>query len=121
MRKAAIGMYVSGVIFLLSCGSKDDKPVDMYQSCIFTSADAAGYTICLEAKNAGNLKEICGNSEASTNYAAQACTVAAGTKGCSYRNDKQVEIIEWYTGSSWTDDEMTPLCAERSGSTIVTK
>lgn len=110
---ASFGLALS----VVSCGAKDDSAGDFYQSCSSNGSSDKGR--CLELKNSDSIKDDC-EAKLGT-YTQTQCTVATGDKGCSYKNEKGVSVIDWYTGSAWTDGEITGECSSKAGSQVVTK
>ena len=110
----------------LSCSSDSSEsptPADVKISCTFVQVegqpDLGG---CLTATNADpdEVKKSCASPN---KYAAAACNVTKGTKGCSYVNKNGIPITYWYQGTDWTNDDdattgMETDCAKVEGDLI---
>lgn len=121
-------ILVLTVLFsLVGCGSKkDDDKADTYQCCAASlKSGTTDLSIASEAKNAAQGNDNC--TGANYTYTAAQCNVPAGSKGCSYTNSNGVAVINWFTGTSWTDGNnadtgKSAACTKWSASgVIVTK
>lgn len=119
--KASVFFVSFGLaLSIVSCGAKDDSAGDFYQSCSFTMPSSSDKSRCLESKNSTSIKEDCEVRLMGT-YAQTQCTVSSGVKGCSFTNANGVSVTDWYTGSAWTDGEVSNECSSKPGSQVVTK
>ena len=122
MRGSVFFAVVLASFFVNSCGSKDDSAGDYYQSCqVANTVNGIDAGYCIEAKNATDLKVDC-EKERGT-YAQTQCDATTGVKGCSFKNSKGAELIDWYTGSAWTRQAESDDCARpaKTNGTIITK
>jgi hypothetical protein len=122
MRGPVFLAVILASFFVNSCGSKDDSAGDYYQSCqVSKPVNGIDVGYCIEAKNATDLKVDC--EKESGTYAQTQCDATTGVKGCSYKNSKGAELIDWYTGSAWTRQAESEDCAlpTKTNGTIITK
>jgi hypothetical protein len=121
MKWTGILVVALGAGFLLSyCGSKDDSSADFYQSCQMSNVSGStNLSYCDEYKNSTDAKDACEKEKGL--YTQTQCTVDTGTKGCTYKNQANVQITSWYTGTSWTESEITTECVSLRKGSVITK